>query len=232
MLVIIRFITLLIAMVFIGGLWADKGYSATDHDGQLWFPIYNRVHLPNSFLGWIEVNPRFGHNISEIDQLLLRPALGYQISPSFSIWQGYAWVTNYEPRFLDEHRLYQQLSFRQAWTGFRMSSRTRFEERFIRDARGTALRAREMIRGDIPFGASTGWGLVIYDEIFVNLNTLQGGPKSGFDQNRVFIGVSRRWTNFLSMDVGYQNQAINRRRGPNSMNHIILAQWFIDWGKN
>ena len=217
--------------LLIGGMWGEVARAATDHDGQLWFPLYNRLHLPGNFRGWLEVNPRFGDNVSEIDQLLLRPAIGYQISPSFSIWQGYAWVTNYEPRFRDEHRLYQQLSYRYSSTHFSVSSRTRFEERFIRNAIGTALRAREMIRGDISFGPNSRWALVVYDELFINLNTIRSGPDSGFDQNRFFVGINRKLNDSLSVDFGYQNQAINTK-GPNTMNHIILIQWFIDWWKN
>ena len=83
------------------GVWTDTGMTAPTHDGQLWFPLYNRFQLPGNFRGWAEVNPRFGDDVSEIDQLLLRPAIGYQISQSFSIWQGYAWVTNYQPNFRD-----------------------------------------------------------------------------------------------------------------------------------
>lgn len=221
----------LLVFLLIGGMWGDVARAATDHDGQLWFPLYNKLYLPGNFRGWLEVNPRFGNNVSEIDQLLLRPAIGYQISPSFSIWQGYAWVTNYEPRFRDEHRLYQQLSYRRSFTRFRISSRTRFEERFIRNARGTALRAREMVRGDIPFGPNKHWALVIYDEVFINLNTIRSGPESGFDQNRFFVGINRKLNDSVRVDFGYQNQTINTK-GPNTMNHIILIQWFIDWWKN
>ncbi|WP_447969648.1 DUF2490 domain-containing protein [Nitrospira sp. M1] len=227
----IRLQAMLLMFLVVVGFGTETVRAETDHDGQLWFPIYNRLHLPGNFLGWVEVNPRFGDNVSEIDQLLLRPAIGYKLSESFSIWQGYAWVTNYEPQFRDEHRLYQQLSFRHAFTDFRVSSRTRLEERFIRNARGTALRAREMVRVDVPFGAEKRWGVVVYDEVFVGLNTLQGGPESGFDQNRAFLGISHKLSDSLSVDFGYQNQAINRQTGPNAMNHIILMQWFVDWGK-
>ncbi len=228
---LIRMWATLLVFVLIGGISGEMARAATEHDGQLWFPLYNRLHLPSNFRGWVEVNPRFGDNVSEIDQLLLRPAIGYQVSPSFSVWQGYAWVTNYEPRFRDEHRLYQQLSYRRSLSRVRIFSRTRFEERFIRNAIGTALRAREMVRSDIPFGPNKHWALVIYDEVFVNVNTIRNGPNSGFDQNRFFIGVNRRLNDSLSVDFGYQNQAINTK-GPNTMNHIILIQWFIDWGKN
>ncbi len=209
---------------------AKQVEAAIDHDMQLWFPLYNRLSLPGNFRGWLEANPRYGNNASEIDQFLLRPAIGYQITPSLSLWQGYAWVTNYEPRFRDEHRLYQQLSYRHRFSRFKISSRTRFEERFIRNAVGTALRAREMVRGDIPFGQDERWALVIYDEMFMNLNTIRNGPKSGFDQNRFFVGINHKLTKTVAVDFGYQNQTINRK-GANTMNHIILIQWFLDWGK-
>jgi len=226
------FRSVVLAFLVFGSVGGGVSHAETEHDGQLWFPLYNRFHLPGNFLGWVEVNPRFGDNVSEIDQLLLRPALGYKLSESFSIWQGYAWVTNYEPGFRDEHRLYQQLSYRHAFTHLKISSRTRLEERFIRNARGTALRVREMVRGDFPIDLNKQWGVVVYDEVFINLNTLLGGPESGFDQNRFFVGMNHRFNDSLSVDFGYQNQSINRRRGSDAMNHIILIQWFIDWGKS
>ena len=58
---------------------------------------------------------------------------------------------------------------------FEYSDRTRFEQRFIRDARGTALRVREMIRGDIALDEHQKWALVLYDELFVNVNTILNG---------------------------------------------------------
>ena len=114
----------------------------------------------------------------------------------------------------------------------RILSRSRLEQRFVRDAGGVAIRAREMLRADFPFGSDHVWGVVLYDELFVNLNTVRRGPEGGFDQNRFFIGLHRKVNNQLSVDFGYQNQTINTR-GPDladSMNHIILMQWFVDWG--
>ncbi len=211
--------------------WGTSAWAETIHDGQIWFPIYNTIKFPNKILGWMEVNPRFGDDFSEIDQLLLRPALGYQITQKFSIWQGYAWITNYRPDFTDEHRLYQQISYRDSFSHFRVFSRTRLEERFIRDAVGTALRAREMARLDFPFGEKNEWAWVVYDELFVNLNSIRNGPDSGIDQNRVFVGINRKVNEYLSVDVGYQNQLINTAGSsvPDKMNHIILIQTFFNW---
>lgn len=226
-----RFIAVVVLCLasVIGG---EMAWAVPDHDGQVWTPIYNRFTLSESFRGWFEVNPRFGDNMSEIDQLLIRPAIGYQLTPNLALWQGYSWITNYQPNFRDEHRVYQQLSYRHNFSGAKLSSRTRLEERFVRSAVGVALRGREMVRIDVPFGSDGLWGFVVYDELFVNLNTIKRGPQSGFDQNRIFVGVHRKVNNVLGFDFGYQNQSINTsgQHLVDKMNHIILMQWFIDWG--
>ena len=221
-------LVLIFAMI---GIESPAARAGIDHDGQFWFPLYNRFSLSENVKGWAEVNPRFGDDMSEIHQLLLRPALGYQIRPNLSIWQGYAWITNYEPRFSDEHRLYQQLSYRLGFTNVNFSSRTRMEERFIRNTRGVALRAREFLRANFPLDEHKKWAFVLYDEVFVTLNTIRNGPRAGFDQNRLFVGINRKINPHLSVDVGYQNQIINTRgpRFADVMNHILLIQWFIDW---
>lgn len=229
----IRTFSTLFVFILLSGIWGEAAYGALTHDGQIWFPLYNRVGLSDKFRGWFEVNPRFGDNLSEIDQLLIRPALGYQLTAALAIWQGYAWITNYQPQFRDEHRLYQEASYRHGFLNFRIFSRTRLEERFLQDAGGAAIRARQMLRVDFPFDKDQIWGAVIYDELFVNLNTVRRGPEGGFDQNRIFVGIHRKVNDHLNFDFGYQNQTINTR-GPNladKMNHIILWQWFIDWGQ-
>lgn len=47
-------------------------------DFRLWTPVYLTFPLSSSFIGYMEVNPRFGDDVSELDQLMLRPAVGYK----------------------------------------------------------------------------------------------------------------------------------------------------------
>ena len=70
----------------------------------------------------------------------------------------------------------------------------------------------------------------MYDEIFVNVNSVGNGPDSGFDQNRLFLGMNRQFTKHFNMDLGYQMQALNNRQPEliNQINHIILLQFFIN----
>jgi Protein of unknown function (DUF2490) len=222
-----------------GGVFAQTP-STFNQDFRLWSPIFMTVKLPSSFLAYMEVQPRFADldEDGHIDQLLLRPAVGYQLTEHLSIWQGYAWVGNFNQRhtppqspFFEESRIYQQILYSRKFDSFKIVSRTRLEERWIEHVDGTAVRFRTMLRGQYPLPMAPEWALVAADEIFINLNTVgTRGPAAGFDQNRVFVGVNRTFSKYFNMDVGYQNQLLNSRSIPNlanQMNHMILFQFFI-----
>ena len=80
--------------------------STVHQDFRLWAPVYLTFPLSSSFIGYMEVNPRFGDDVSELDQLILRPAVGYKLNDHFPLWQGYAWVGNYQPSFREENRVH------------------------------------------------------------------------------------------------------------------------------
>jgi Protein of unknown function (DUF2490) len=81
---------------------------------------------------------------------------------------------------------FSKLIYSNKFSTFKLLSRSRLEERWIQNAIGTAVRARTMLRGVFPLPAYPGLALAVYDEIFVNLNTIRQGPEAGFDQNRFF----------------------------------------------
>ena len=220
--------------------------STLKNDFRLWAPVFLTVPLSQNFIGYAEVNPRFGDDVSDLNQLILRTAIGYKLNDRWSVWQGYAWNTVYynadnSPNFTGEHRIYQQLSYKETFPFLetfpfiKINSRTRLEERWIDHIEGTALRARTMLRVDVPLPMFPDWGFVTFNEIFVNLNGLMGNrgagaPEAGFDQNRFFIGFNRQFTKQFNMDVGYQMQIINTRTEEmvNNLNNIILINFFIN----
>ncbi|HEU0069236.1 MAG TPA: DUF2490 domain-containing protein, partial [Nitrospiraceae bacterium] len=123
-----------------------------------------------------------------------------------------------------------QLTYREKFSFVKVVSRTRLEERFIEHTDSASIRARTLLRGDFPLPNAPEWALVVYDEIFVNLNAVKNGPDSGFDQNRFFVGINREFTKQFNMDVGYQMQAINGNQAGliNQINHVILLQFHIN----
>ncbi|MBX3347632.1 MAG: DUF2490 domain-containing protein [Nitrospira sp.] len=221
----------------------------TRSDFRLWTPVYLNVKLPSRFLAYMEVNPRIGDDVTNIDQLLLRPAIGYQLTDNLSIWQGYAWVGNFNQtptkfipsNFFGENRIFQQAIYTQKFGDFKFMSRTRMEERWIDHAAGTALRFRQMLKLSYPLPIAPDWALVTYDEIFINLNSVDTfdevrrgaskGPGAGIDQNRFFLGVNKSFNQYFNVDIGYQNQMLNSRTlhgNANLINHILLLQFYIN----
>jgi len=234
-----------------GGVMTAQAYtelgSNTLSDFRLWTPVYLTVKLPNRFLAYMEANPRIGDDVTNIDQLLLRPAIGYQLTDNLSIWQGYGWVGNFNQKhtppqspFFQENRVFQQAIYTRKLARVNFMSRTRMEERWIEHAAGTALRFRQMFKVSYPLPMAPEWSLVGYDEIFINLNSVdtiddvrRGGkaPGAGIDQNRFFLGVNKTFNQYFNVDIGYQNQMLNSRTkdgNANLINHILLLQFYIN----
>jgi hypothetical protein len=204
--------------------------STRNHDFRLWSPVYLNAQLPSSFLGTIEVHPRFGENVSELNQLVVRPVLGYKLTDHLSIWQGYTWVGTYRPRFSEEHHSIQQLIYRRQFPSFKLFSRFMLEERVIGQADGTAVRVRTMMRVDIPIPQAHEWAFVLSNETLVNVNSVRNGPQEGLDENRFVAAMNRQMTDQISMDAGYQMQAQNKATSGlvNQITHILLVQFFIN----
>lgn len=215
-------------ILFSGGI--QKTALAASDDFQIWSPVYLTYSFTDNIQGWYEVQPRFGENASQVNQLLLRTALGYRVTKHWSLWQGYAWTPSFEPRFVSENRIYQQLVFAQSYPFVDMMSRTRLEQRWILHVPGTAVRFRTLLRGRFPLDDARVWGLVTQNEIFFNLNSPANGPNGGFDQNRFFFGLNKKINEHLSVDGGYQLQAINTNESSlfNTLNHILLLQFFFN----
>ena len=205
--------------------------SAGSHDFQIWTPVYLTVNFTDKIQGWYEAQPRFGDDASQVNQLLLRTALGYRVADHWSIWQGYAWTPDIEPKFKTENRIYQQLLYIQKFPAIKIMSRTRLEQRWIKDVSGTAVRFRTLLRGQVPLGDQGRWSIVGQDEIFFNLNSPTNGPDDGLDQNRLFVGINRVMNEHLNVDAGYQLQTINTSESGifNDKRSILLLQLFLTW---
>lgn len=202
---------------------------ALDHDTQLWTQFFVQGYLVPKLRWYAEVQPRFGNDISELDRMLLRPAIGYQLTPALSLWQGYAWVPVFQPKYTSEHRLFQQALVETKFGPINFLSRTRLEERFLDGVDGVSLRVRELARGVVRFGDSP-LGVAVYDEIFFTLNQPAGAPRRGFDQNRAFIGPNYKFSNVVQAEIGYMNNYINQPPGrEDRMNHNIMFMLFASF---
>ncbi len=113
---------------------------------------------------------------------------------------------------------------------FRLQSRTHLEQRFLDTGSDTGWRFRQFVKLSRYLPNRTRMSLEIYDEMFLDLNGTDWGQRSGFSQNRLFIGLGVRLDERRRsrIEVGYLNQFLNRSR-QDRINQILSVNLFASF---
>lgn len=202
----------------------------TTQDEALWVNATVIGTVKNRVIFFAEAQPRVTDGVSRVSQVLLRPAIGWQVSPKLALYQGYARVI--EP--LDgidrtEDRLFQQVTWNVGiFDKLEVQSRTRLEQRWRSDGPGMALRARQFVRLEYPLAsgerrpAAMGWS-----EAFVGLKSAHWGQVEGFDQLRTFVGVELPLKGKSTVEVGYLNQTRDAPGRRVNMAHVASVTLWL-----
>lgn len=210
---------------------AAPATAQTSHDEALWVngTVMGRVQGPIVFFA--EVQPRVGDGVSRLSQLLLRPAVGVELSKQVTLYQGYAHVIDPVENGPDrrENRLFQQVTWNVGKIGqLEVQSRTRLEERWRSDGDGMSLRARQMMRFEYPLAPGTRRVAALGSvEGFVGLKSADWGGVTGFDQIRTFVGVEVPLPGTSTIEAGYLNQTRDAPGSRVDMVHAASLSLFI-----
>jgi long-subunit fatty acid transport protein len=157
-----------------------------------------------------EVQYRNYDAIGDLEQLLLRTGLGYNLTENNNnILLGYGYILskNYsddsdDKISVEEHRIFQQFTTTQKVGKVGLSHRYRFEQRFVED--DFKMRFRYFLGVRIPLqykeDQKNPLYFSAYNEIFLNTET------SIFDRNRVYGGLGYEFSKVLRLELGYMNQ--------------------------
>lgn len=165
-----------------------------EEDGQIWLAPIVQTPVVGKVRSWIEMQARWKDEGAQLDRLIFRPALNVAVGSGFTLWAGYGYMPFTRPttgtKLYPEHRPWQQVMhvFGDPKTG-QLTNRLRFEQRLIDGVDEASLRLRYMARVVYRPKAWHGFGFAVWDEMFVNLNSPNKGPRAGFDQNRLAFGL-------------------------------------------
>jgi Protein of unknown function (DUF2490) len=209
---------------------ATPALAQTAHDEGVWLTGTLMGSIKDRLIFFAEVQPRITEGTSRVTQVLLRPAIGWQVSPKLALYQGYARVIDpLDGRDRLEDRLFQQATWNVGNLGrLEVQSRTRLEQRWRNDGDGMSLRARQMLRVEYPLAetdrrvAALGWS-----EAFVGLKSADWGGVSGFDQLRTFAGVEVPLPGKSTLEIGYLNQTRDAPGRAVNMAHIASVTAFV-----
>ena len=165
----------------------------------------------NSSLNWHhEIQHRNYNILGELEQLLVRTGLGYNVNENNNILLGYGFIDSRniaiesnETLKVNEHRIYQQFISKQAIGKIKIQHRYRFEQRFIED--NFKLRYRYFLSLNIPLlKTNEKYYISAYNEIFINANQV-----NTFDRNRIYGGLGYKLNSNIKLELGYMNQIFN-----------------------
>ena len=208
----------------------------TQDDGALWAMWLGQGKLGDKDSGldrwrwWLDAQVRWRDNGQTYDAGIFRPGIGYAITDRVTAHFGYAFIES-DPAGRDpfhENRLWQQLNWNVPVEGFTLQSRTRLEERFVEDQSDEGWRLRQFFKATVPVVEDKTTFVSAWDEMFWDLGDTDWGQRTGFRQNRAFLGLGQFLDEkkSVSIEVGYLNQWIDRP-GEDRLNHVLLVCMFM-----
>lgn len=169
-----------------------------------------------------EVQYRNYNAIGDLEQLLIRTGLGYNIGSRSNILLGYGYINSEnftgngdEQITVEEHRIFQQFITKQSIGKVTLQHRYRFEQRFVESDFKT--RFRYFLGINVPFKASK-YYLSAYNEIFLN------GEANVFDRNRIYGGLGYKVSKGIKIELGYMNQVFENS-GRDQINIITFVNF-------
>lgn len=223
-----------------------------DYNNINWLQTFNTIKLNSKWSLHAEYQWRRENGLKDWQQSLLRLGTNYKLNDNVTAHIGYAWVETFpygnypiaSNGTFPEHRIYEQISFRQPLHKWVFTHRFRIEQRWLgrvkagtnREIEGWNFlhRFRYQFRMQYPFytkGDRQLYGAAA-DEIFIG-----AGKKLGiniFDQNRIFLLLGYKLNKKISLEAGYFNFTLQQGRRINNQtiiqrNNGVVVSSFINW---
>ena len=183
-----------------------------------WMMYFGNQKLSDRWTWHNEIQYRNYNFAGDLEQLLLRTGIGYNLSANNNnLLLGYAYIHG-EPYIagtdektnVNEHRIFQQFISRQQFGRIYLQHRYRIEERFIED--DFKMRFRYFLGLNVPLNkkemVSKAIYLSFYNEIFLQ-------PKSPvFDRDRIYGAIGYVFNKNIKAEAGWMVQLLeNSHRG-------------------
>jgi len=189
-----------------------SGFSQSSNLGD-WLIYIGSKKIDKKWNWHHEVQYRNYNAIGDLEQLLLRTGIGYNLSENNNnllFGYGYILSQNYidntdDKVDVNEHRIFQQFITKQSFGRLNLQHRYRFEQRFVED--DFKLRFRYFLAMAIPLTNATMVDKTVYfslyNELFINSKANQ------FDRNRLYAGFGYKLNKNIRLELGYMNQFLS-----------------------
>ena len=201
------------SLSFLLVLFITASVNAQNGDMGNWFLYFGNQKINNKWNWHNEVQYRNYNFAGDLEQLLLRTGIGYNLSENNNnVLLGYAYVHS-EPYITgtdeksntNEHRIFQQFITKEKFGRVNIQHRYRFEQRFIED--DFKMRARYFLSLNVPINKKemekNAIYASVYNEIFINTKP------SYFDRDRIYGGLGYCFNKNFKVEAGVMTQILS-----------------------
>jgi hypothetical protein len=208
---------------------ANTHAASATSDFQSWIPININANLTQQLRGFLEFQPRVGNDNSHLTSMMIRPSIGWALSPQATLWAGYLMsadsVSPSSDKYLIENRAWQGFSWKDTANNkqFIWEMRNRLEERFLARNADPSFRWRTRFRIEQLIPNYSSWSVIASEEIFVNLNDNENNPqlKAGAQQNRTYLGIGYRFAPEFQIETGFLYQHVWKKEPAGDQNNKV-----------
>lgn len=216
-------------MLFVVQAFAQNN-RVNDYNNINWLQTFNTISIHEKWSLHLEYQWRRENGFKNWQQSLLRVGTNYKLNDAVTAHMGYGWIETFpygdypiaSAGTFPEHRLYEQITFRQPINKWTFTHRFRIEQRWLGKVKNNTESKREIeswtflnrfryqFRSQYAFWKKNDQQFygVLADEIFIaagkNLGT------NIFDQNRFFAMMGYRMTKNIALEFGYINQTLQQ----------------------
>ncbi len=194
--------------------------NATQTYNKIWTALGLNTNV-GKFAYQFEPQARFiDRPLLRLEQSLNNIGGGYLYSSHWAFWLGSTWIMNIPVNTPSNHelRLWQQIIYNTSVELPVLTIRSRFEERQLQNFTQWNYRLRE--RFTYSRALTPKIALLIYDELFININRPTWVKTNVFEQNRIQIGVNQEIAPWLTLGPGYLYQYIFAH--PPLASHVLV----------
>ena len=219
-----------IPVLFLSFLSHAQNDRLSDYNNTNWVQLFNTIKLDKKWSLHAEYQWRRENGLKNWQQSLLRFGVNRKLNDQVTVHLGYGWIETFAygdfpiaaAGTFPEHRIYEQISFKQPIKKWTLTHRFRIEQRWLGRAQTGTDRKIEawtfLHRFRYQFKAQFAISTKIYgvaaDEIFIG-----AGKNVGiniFDQNRIFLSAGYKLNQTVSIEAGYFNQILQQGKRINN----------------
>lgn len=171
-------------------------------------------------------------------QLYIQPSVIYHLNQRINYSASYTYQRNspFRDNFINEHRLWQQISYTIPLPKGKIGNRLRFEERFIQNKLSATFPLSTRLRYQLSYTTPLSLKSIMNDKLYFNCYnewyfSLSGNKNAFYSENWTYSGIGYKIGEKEKIEFGYLFQvAVRNNQHDLRFLNLLQISWITNFG--